>query len=136
MTRSVQGIVLFSDDVREEVGNKFSFMGVLSPEVWVTEGKRVRFVCTLVLLAQEPELTVQADFELVNAVEGTKLPKSFVRSVSKSDTDTSDRWLIHLIGRFSYRVGEMPLIFRAKFRVGRQVFSNEISFDPTDPDED
>jgi hypothetical protein len=129
MTAILQGAVLFSDDVREEADGKSSFMGLLGPEVWVTKGSTVRFVCTLLLWACGEEITVSASFALENAPEGVEPPRPFTKRVTKDPDDKADRWEIHVMGRLEFKIGDKPLIFTPTFTVGEQVFTNRIIFD-------
>ena len=130
MTRIAQGAVLFSDDVREETGGKSSFMGLLGPEVWVARGKPVRFVCTLIAWAIDPEVTISAEFGLENAPEGVAPPKPFTRTVTKDPEDQAEQWIIQVLGRLEFAVEDAPLGFTAKFTVGERLFESRVVFDP------
>jgi hypothetical protein len=134
MTRIAQGVVLFSDDVREEIGGKSSYMGLLGPEVWVHAEKSVSFVCTLLLWVIDPQVTVSADFKLENAPEGVSPPPPFTRTVTKQAEDGAAQWVVQMVGRLRFRVGNQPLLFEVTFSVGDQTFSNRIIFDPMPDD--
>ena len=130
MTAPLQGTVLFTDDVREEAGGKFSFMGLYGPEVWVKRGRPVNLMCTFLLWAIEPEVTIRGEFEIENAPEGTVPPPPILRTLRKDEDDLADRWMIHMIRRIVLPVAEEPVVFTAQFRVGDQLFSNRVLLDP------
>jgi hypothetical protein len=130
MTAILQGAVIFSDDVREEADGKSSFMGLLGPEVWVTNGSTARFFCTLLLWACVDEVSVSASFSLENAPDGVEPPRPFTKQVTKDPNDKADRWEIHVMGKLEFKIGDKPLIFTPTFTVGEQVFTNRIVFDP------
>lgn len=118
--------ILFCEDIREEVGGKVSYMGVLAPEAWVTSGDKEPIYCVLLVWASEPEVVIAGEFALENAPDGVVAPSPFTRTFTKNKGDEADRWLIQLHGRMDARVGEKPLVITARFTVAGQVHSNRL----------
>jgi len=133
MPLSLDGVILFSDDVREEVGSKFSLMGVLGPEIWVGGSRELRLMCTFLLWAVEPRATIKAYFEVEGDPLEQQLPAQMEREVAKTPGDTAERWLVQMTGPLRLNVGEKLLVLRAHFEVGDRIFSNQLVIDPKTP---
>ncbi|HZF43102.1 MAG TPA: hypothetical protein VEZ48_06805 [Sphingomonadaceae bacterium] len=125
---------MFVDDVREEVGGKFSLMGVLGPEIWVNE-PQIHLVCVFIYWAADQEVSVSGEFEIHNALEGSRPPPPFQREMQKHKEDVADRWMIQMVGRVALRLGDEPLTLKARFKVGEAIYSNGIVIERGRPGE-
>lgn len=130
MKTSLQGVVFFCEDIRDEVGDKNSFMGLLGPEVWVDDNDKVTPIfCVFLLWATGPSVVVSATFETTNAPEKMVVPRPFERTLAKDPDNDQDTWLVLVKGRLRCRVGEEPLSITARFAVGDQVFFNKLTLE-------
>lgn len=129
-----QGVVFFCEDVREEIGEKLSYMGVLGPEVWVM-GPLTLVNCIFLFWTSEREVSVKAEFEAENAPEGFKLRPGFEQIMQRPEGDTSERWMLQMKGRYALKIGKDPFQFTARFHVGSQTYWNSLVLDPNLPDD-
>lgn len=136
MKESHQAVVLFCEDVRFELGEKLSYMGIIGPDVWVRVGEELDFRCVFFTWAFEPEteVTIDASYELTGAPTDVRAPPPVTHEVRKNEGDDADRWLIQITSRLKLRVESQPVTLRAHFRLGKHTFTNRITFDPITPE--
>lgn len=96
-----QGYILFCEDVRDETGNKSSFMGVLGSSIAMPEDgpSKIRFCCVLLLRASSRSVVIRGRFELHKDQEKPLhlAPMEFV--AEQSQDDSTEIWTITTIAK-------------------------------------
>jgi hypothetical protein len=127
VTPPPEGFAFFCDDVREEVGGKVSYMGVLGPRVRAS-GRTLNLVAVLLLRAIEQEIAIRARLNLVFA-DAEPRERLIEKIVCKHPDDDAETWLIQFHGRISLALAEKPVHAEAVFDVGERVFACNLAIE-------
>jgi hypothetical protein len=128
MSERLQGMVLFADDVRDEVGGKSSFMGVVGDTIEVFGGRTVRQSVLLLVWAPRGDHTVKGTITIENAQEGYKQPPALDTVIPDQGTD--GKTLVQMIAKLRpIKLGTDPVKIVADFMVDDMNFHGEVTFE-------
>ncbi|MCD2316976.1 hypothetical protein LQ954_12540 [Sphingomonas sp. IC-11] len=128
MSEAIQGMILFVDDVRDEVGGKTSLMGIAGQSIDVFGSDSVRQSITLMFWAPPGEHKVKGTIVVENAPDDYKQPPPLNTTIP--DQGGEGRTLVQMVARLRpIKLGEAAVRIIAKFTVDQTEFSSEMTFD-------